>query len=631
MKWKVLLITLCLTLIAVQTQAAPVIFYGEDLNNSMTVPLSSYPNSTAAQTAFLANLVGVGTETFESFSAGTMAPLGLSFAGAGTATLTGLPGNITSIPSGSTNGVGRYAISGTKFWDTMATSFVINFSAPISAFGFYGIDVGDGGGQLTLALLATDSSITNLTVNNRVSNNDGSVLYYGFYDLTKQYTQITFGKTAGPNDVFAFDDMTIGSNNQVIPTPEPATFLYFPHVDTSLPWQTEIAIINTSDQTVTGTLRAINVDGQLVDTKAVTLSARGRRQITVADEFTNHTDISYVIFVADSDAVQGYTKFYQAGIYRAAIPAVKEVTASDIYVSHIASDAQWWTGISLVNTTSSAKEVTMTFNNGQSKQGVIDAHAHVAFTIASLFDNQPQPDIKSAVITNAGGIIGLELFGTHDGKQLEGIPLTDKTASTLYYPHVDTNGWWTGIVAYNPSALGCTITITPYDAQGTSLSPITDSIVAGGKYVGVVSPQLGFPSQTAWFKVVSTRPLVGFELFGSADGNQLGGYAGGGGTGAKAGVFAKIEKNGWTGIAFVNAEESAATVTLTAYNDAGTAVATQALTVGGHTKVVRLVEAIFSKSISSATYITYTSDKNVVGFQLNGSSDGMMLDGLPGL
>ena len=34
-------------------------------------------------------------------------------------------------------------------------------------------------------------------------------------------------------------------------------FLYFPHVATSIPWQTEIAIINTSDQTVTGTLKGI--------------------------------------------------------------------------------------------------------------------------------------------------------------------------------------------------------------------------------------------------------------------------------------------------------------------------------------------------------------------------------------
>ncbi|MCX5824527.1 MAG: hypothetical protein NTY86_13725, partial [Deltaproteobacteria bacterium] len=59
-----------------------------------------------------------------------------------------------------------------------------------------------------------------------------------------------------------------------------AAALYFPHVATSIPWQTEIAIINTSpDQTVTGTLRGLSDEGQLVETKAVTLSARGRRQI----------------------------------------------------------------------------------------------------------------------------------------------------------------------------------------------------------------------------------------------------------------------------------------------------------------------------------------------------------------
>ena len=68
--------------------------------------------------------------------------------------------------------------------------------------------------------------------------------------------------------------------------------------------------------------------------------------------------------------------------------------------------------------------------------------------------------------------------------------------------------------------------------------------------------QLGLPAQTAWFKIDSTRPLSGFELFGTTDGNQLAAYAGGGGTGAKAGVFPKIEKNGgWTGIAFVNTED----------------------------------------------------------------------------
>ena len=411
-----------------------------------------------------------------------------------------------------------------------------------------------------------------------------------------------------------------------------AATIYFPHVDTSLPWQTEIAIVNTSDQTVTGTLSGLSDAGQLVETKPVTLSGHGRRQIVVANEFTNHIDIGYIVFDASSDTVQGYTKFYQAGIYRAAIPAVKEVNTADIFISHIDSSADWWTGISLVNTTSSAKVLTITFNNGQSRQITINANAHMPLTIESLFNNQPQPDIKSAVITNANGIIGLELFGNVGGSNhLDGLLLSDNTTSTIYYPHVASdNVWWTGIVAYNPSELAGSITITPYSAQGTLLSSSTLPLPGKGKYIGAVA-QLGLPDQTAWFKIDSTSPITGFELFGTLDGNLLAAYAEGGGTGAKTGIFAKIEKDGWTGIAFVNTEATAASVTLTAYDDNGTVVATQVLPVGGHAKVVNLAEAIFSQNISSATYITYSSDRNVVGFQLNGSSDGTMLDGLPAL
>lgn len=92
-------------------------------------------------------------------------------------------------------------------------------------------------------------------------------------------------------------------------------------------------------------MRALSNEGEPVGTDMpVTLSAQGRRQITVANEFTSHADIGYIIFDTASAAVQGYTKFYQAGIYRAAIPAVKEVNTSEIYISHIDISAQWWTG-----------------------------------------------------------------------------------------------------------------------------------------------------------------------------------------------------------------------------------------------------------------------------------------------
>ncbi|MBW2579407.1 MAG: hypothetical protein JRD00_00350, partial [Deltaproteobacteria bacterium] len=132
--------------------------------------------------------------------------------------------------------------------------------------------------------------------------------------------------------------------------------LYYPHVDTNAPWATEIAIINTSASVpVAGTLRAYGNDGQLVESIPVNLNAPGRREIDVAVEFTNPTAIGYLVFETTSTDVCGYTKFYVDGTYRVAVPAVQEVNSGDTYVSHIASDAQWWTGVSILNTTASAK------------------------------------------------------------------------------------------------------------------------------------------------------------------------------------------------------------------------------------------------------------------------------------
>ena len=49
-------------------------------------------------------------------------------------------------------------------------------------------------------------------------------------------------------------------------------------------------------------------------------------------------------------------------------------------------------------------------------------------------------------------------------------------------------------------------------------------------------------------------------------------------------------------------------------------------------KIVNHVEDIFSGHyFEDASYVAYSSASNIVGFQLNGSADGTMLDGLPGM
>lgn len=211
--------------------AALLTFFGEDLNNSSSVPLAAFPNSAAAESSFLANLTGVGTEDFESFAAGQSAPLGLTFPGAGTATLLGA-GSVESVTPGTTNGAGRYATSGSNFWSmetSATTAFDISLSAPTAAFGFFGIDIGDFGDQLEITL--NDVAGTSFLVPNTTGSDgstDGSILFFGIIGTTAAdtFTEISIASTIG-GEIFAFDDFTIGSLEQVTAVPEPATLAMF--------------------------------------------------------------------------------------------------------------------------------------------------------------------------------------------------------------------------------------------------------------------------------------------------------------------------------------------------------------------------------------------------------------------
>lgn len=203
--------------LAGNASAIPVTFFGEDLGGGRT-------NADLAHDNFMSNLTGVGTEDFESFTFGTHAPLTLDFGSAGTATLTG-SGYIRTSPS-----AGRWATSGTHYWSAQTGDFVISFSDPISAFGFYGTDIGDFGGslQITYANGTTHTLDVGNTVGSHGSTN-GSVLYFGFYedDPNMAFTSVAFINNSNV-DIFGFDDMTIGTYQQITPNnpvPEPATIL----------------------------------------------------------------------------------------------------------------------------------------------------------------------------------------------------------------------------------------------------------------------------------------------------------------------------------------------------------------------------------------------------------------------
>lgn len=213
---KIALLGSAMMMLSVAAHAAPVPFFGGDANPSQNTP-TAHPNSDATRAAFLANLMNPGTESLDGFTTGSTV-VTANFNNGVTATLSG--GVIQNFSS-----AGRFAISSPNYYNTATSSFSINFSSAISAFGFYGTDIGDVGGTLSLTLTDARGNQTSLDVGGLPDN--GSVLYFGFYDTGNTYTSIAFNNT-NSGDNFGFDDFTVGTASQVVPSvPLPASLPMF--------------------------------------------------------------------------------------------------------------------------------------------------------------------------------------------------------------------------------------------------------------------------------------------------------------------------------------------------------------------------------------------------------------------
>lgn len=211
---------ICAALLSITAlaQAAPVVYFGA--NQSPGNAVSGAPAT--ARNSFLSNLSGVGSEGFEGFADDTGAPLNLIFTGSSgslAAQLTG-QGAIDDI-----NGAGRFNTTpaGGHFY-AVSGAFVITFQTAVSAFGFYGTDIGDFEGELTIELTDAANNVTALALPSTLNSNNGALHFFGFIDATTSYTRISFGNTQSRNDIFGFDDMVIGDRQQVvIPVSAPGT------------------------------------------------------------------------------------------------------------------------------------------------------------------------------------------------------------------------------------------------------------------------------------------------------------------------------------------------------------------------------------------------------------------------
>jgi hypothetical protein len=196
--------------------AAPVIYFGQNPSPAPPFTVSGAP--VTARNSFLSQLSGVSQESFETYALGASPPT-LSFSGSAgniIATLSGtgiIENNAGGAGSGG-NAFGRFATQGSQYYET-TSSFGATFSTAVAAFGFYGTDIGDFNGLLTITLKHAVGPDNVITVNTNNPSPDGSLLFWGVIDQANPFTSVQFGVTAGSGDFFGFDQMVVGDLRQV--------------------------------------------------------------------------------------------------------------------------------------------------------------------------------------------------------------------------------------------------------------------------------------------------------------------------------------------------------------------------------------------------------------------------------
>lgn len=200
---------------------------------------------------------------------------------------------------------------------------------------------------------------------------------------------------------------------------------------------------------------------------------------------------------------------------------------------------------------------------------------------------------------------------------------------SVYFPHVTTiNGWQTEIGITNTiEGLDVHGRLQGYDADGAIVGEAVDITLASLARMEInVASFFARPEDIAYIRLTADSFYLSAYTKFFRKGNRVALSAA---TGKSRGTFLKLDQQGWTGIAFVNPGNGTIKVTMTAINDSGETIASQTVSVSAGAKVVDTARNLFDADIQSATYIRYQADGDIVGFALNASFDGLMLDGLP--
>lgn len=451
------------------------------------------------------------------------------------------------------------------------------------------------------------------------------------------------------NEMYANNAQTIALTKQVIAAYMPSEVkqqLWYPLWSTCEAGQVRLGIINppcsecSSNKNcgpLTGELHAYDCKGNEVDNPvAMSLNLGGSAEIDVKDAFPNACNVCYVTFNSADDYGVGYEKTV-IGDNKVYLLAAQKAVSSNIACSGVNCDVtstandylnnihnpehisygdiciplatatpDWWTAISLINTTSTAQWLNVEFMEGPTCPVALPAYGQKTFYARDLLGPSTYYS-GAATIKNAYGITGAVYFGRD--KMVGARSLMPASANTLYFPFVaDMTNWGSYFVLRNSGSPR----ITGYLDNGWSLG--TKNFGVSAQLISNIA-DYAWSQTPAWFKIEGAAGMCAEEFMVSA-------YAESAivtdpeTAPSCCGTFA-LFKDGAERLIIINPSIYQTSVTLTYYNEQGEQV-------GNKAEYVLLPNASQNiyltgdnvKALEKATHVSYQATWPVVGYEV---------------
>jgi hypothetical protein len=221
------------------------------------------------------------------------------------------------------------------------------------------------------------------------------------------------------------------------------------------------------------------------------------------------------------------------------------------------------------------------------------------------------------------------------------VPLTPvaERVYEYYLPHTaEGGGWWTFFNVLNPGLASADLTMEAFDANGYYLgaSAKISRLKINEQLSGSPSDYFGpeIVSKAAWYKLTSSMPLTGFEVFGREKGALAGFPLPGADSNQLYLPHVAEDEQWWTGVSFVCAGTRLSEFHLEARDLTGRVLAEASWPkyLGPGEKTVDVISGYFGWDFPAGIqWVSVRSDSPITGFELFGTRDFQMMAAVPAL